>query len=266
MKTTTTVLFAVLLLLPNLALAIDTPPVTVDALGSAIFRVKTGERGDIRWPECGSYIRGDEARLRAWQYASLLVSAHQEYPEFDPWVGAAIIFQESSFDRCAISSEQWRQFQEAYQDRYDRDPGERDIARLLRNHTYRRSLGIPAFDAGLAQFRWPGAAARNAGVEDPADLLDPETSISMLARALTSHYSSCEEDYSGTYTRPLRDGRVRVIRYRVSCDDGYWVQHNSPARFNYRYYSNIVHKRDALIAAYEEISRNDSISGSREAS
>jgi len=122
-----------------------------------------------------------------------------------------------------------------------RAPTEADLARLLDNPNWRSSLGVSAFDAGLVQYRWPGAAARAAGVERASSLLDARVSIRLLAHSLSSYRRACSSvtSYRGVHLVNRRDGSVRTLRYDIPCGDGYWVQHNSPSRFNYRYFRNV---------------------------
>ena len=238
--------------LPALA---DPPPPTQDSLSQAIFRFKTGESGNIRWRECNRFIRGAEALARAEEYAGYLMDEFARDPEFDPWRAAAIMAQESSFNRCAISRAQWRTIREGFVAHYHREPTERDIQSILRRSGLRRRLGARQFDAGLAQFRWPGVAARRAGLTDPAALIDARQNIHLTAVSFQHLRAYCDthEGWSGVYTTR----RGRTIRYRVSCEDAYWVRHNSPSRFNYRYYSS-VNRRYRQLLEYATTSTEES--------
>lgn len=229
-------LIAVLVLFfvaPSLALA-DPPTPTQDALSRAIFRAKTGPRGDMRWRECNRNIRGAEAAERAREYAGYLMEEYRADDQFQPWVAAAIMAQESSFDRCAISRGAWRTINEAFSVRFGRQPGEDDIRRILRNRRLRERLGVGALDAGLAQFRWPGVVARRAGLRDPGELIDARRNIGLLARSFVVYRAQC-----ATVPR-FRGVSRRGRRYNVECMDGYWVHHNTGGSwFNHRYYRNV---------------------------
>lgn len=210
-------------------------------LAAAIHRVKTGESGNVRWFECGRHLSASEATQRSLEYAKLLMEEKTRNESFDPWVAIAIAMQESSLNRCAISRNEWRAFSSSFSARYGRDPVESDLARLLDNSSWRSSLGVSAFDAGLVQYRWPGRAAVSAGVTRASSLLEARVSIRLLAHSLQSYQAACSSisSYRGVHSVNRNDGSVRVVRYDVPCMDGYWVQHNSPSWFNYRYYRNV---------------------------
>ena len=238
-------LFLALLVLLPVSLGAQEVPVGSEAeLASAIFRFKTGPRGVMRWSECGSSLRGDAARARAGEYARYFWSEHEADNSFDPWIAAALVAQESSFNRCALSGEAMHALRQHLEETRNRAPQESDISRLLRSSAYRRSVDVGRFDVGLAQFRWPGTAARRAGLVRPESLLNARTSIRLLASSMRNYRRACQTTtrYRGTYLVDRRDGSIRVIRYDVPCSEGYWVQHNSPSHFNYRYYSNVRRK------------------------
>jgi len=208
-------------------------------LANAIYRVKTGENGRIAWRECGERLTGVEALTRANEYAALFTAEHTADANFDPWIGASIAMAESSLNRCAISRGAMTTFEEYL----GREPEEEDILRLLQNRAYRRRAGVDsAFDAGLVQFRWPGAIATMVGVTDAGVLVDAHASIHMLAASMQHYRTACDtvEEYRGTHTVNRDDGTIRVVRYSIPCLEAYWVQHNSPSSFNYRYYSNVM--------------------------
>ncbi len=220
-----------------------------EGLARAIHRLKTGERGTLRWRECGSYLSADEALLRSQEYARFLTAEHASDPGFNPWIGASIAMQESSFNRCAISRGARNLFTEHFVQQYGHEPREADLVRLLRNRAWRSRMGVStSFDAGLVQFRWPGVVAARVGLEDAGDLLDARTSIHMLAVSMRRYRTICDtvREFRGVHLVNRRDGTVRTVRYSIPCLEGYWVQHNSPQRFNYRYYRNVVRWRDRL--------------------
>jgi len=237
-----------------------TPTGTEQSLASAIFRFKTGPNGVMRWHECGSSLRGEAARERAEEYAGYLWQEKSLDPSFDPWIAAAIMAQESSFNRCALSGDAMHTLRQHLAEEANREPNERDISRLLRSASYRRQVDVGRFDVGLAQFRWPGTAARRAGLTRPESLLTASVSVHLLAVSLRSYRRACQTTprYRGVYLVNRRNGTVRVINYSIPCNDGYWVQHNSPSRFNYRYYSNVKHRYDDLL----EFSRSSSVNAS----
>lgn len=221
-----------------------------DVLARGILRVMTGERGTLAWRECGTRLSHEEAEVRAHEYATLLMAEHAADPNFDPWIGGGIAMQESSLNRCALS----RDANRVAAISLGHTPTEAEIVRILRNRAFRNSLGLSIFDAGLVQFRWPGPIATLSGLTDPGSLVDAHTSIHMLAVASQRYRSACEETqtYSGTYTVNREGAAPRTHRYSVPCMDGYWVQHNSPSSFNYRYYQNVMrwvrlfHERSVL--------------------
>ena len=212
-------------------------------LASSIYRVKTGPRGNLRWSECGTRLTQTQAMERSVEYARYFLEEKTADPDFDPWVGASIAMQESSFNRCAISRGAWRKFVSSFRAANpNRDPREREIVRLLSSSRYRSLMGVEGrFDAGLVQFRYPGVEARRAGLTSPGNLVNARISIQLLANSMARYREACSsvDFYDGVHTVNRRDGRVSVLHYHISCEDGYWVQHNSPARFNYRYYWNV---------------------------
>lgn len=242
-------LLVVLLLCPPLSAAQAPSVGTEQDLAAAIFRFKTGPRGVMRWKECGSSLRGEAARARAGEYARYLWEEHESDSAFDPWIAAALVAQESSFNRCALSGEAMHLLRAHLLETQDRAPTERDISRLLRSSSYRHSVQVTRFDVGLAQFRWPGTAARRAGLTHPESLLDARTSVRLLAASMRSYRRACTttQQYRGVYLVNRRDGTIRVLHYRIPCAEGYWVQHNSPSHFNYRYYSNVRHRYQDLV-------------------
>ena len=222
----------------------DAPLPTEDLLARSIFRAKTGARGDLRWRECNTYIRRELAAERAHEYASYLMEQYTTDQEFDPWIAAAIMAQESSFNRCAISRGAWRHIRTQFPTEFGRPITESDLQRILRSRRLRDRLGVRRFDAGLAQFRWPGTTARQAGMTDPAALLNARQNIRLLAISLRFYRRTCDATprFTGYYRSSPRasTGRVRVIRYNVPCSSGYWVRHNTGGSwFNYRYYRNV---------------------------
>jgi len=238
-------LFLVSLVLFPVSLGAQAVPMgSEQELASAIFRFKTGPRGVMRWSECGSSLRGDAARSRAVEYARYLWEEHEADAAFDPWIAAALLAQESSFNRCALSGDAMHTLRQHLRENGNRTPQESDISRLLRSASYRRRVDVGRFDVGLAQFRWPGTAARRAGLVRPESLLNARTSIRLLASSMRSYRRACQNTtrYRGTYLMDRRDGTIRVLHYNIPCSEGYWVQHNSPSHFNYRYYSNVRRK------------------------
>ena len=210
------------------------PYVSVDTLTSSIYRAKTGASGTLRWRECGSFIRGEEALSRAREYAQFLVEEYHRDGRFDPFMGAAIVAQESSFNRCATSLH--REIRDYYRRRHNRGVRESDIVRVLESPGLRRRLGSFSIDAGLSQFRWPGVLSSN--LDSPSDLLDAEQNISLLADSMISYLDVCDSVPRFTGTYQTRSGTT--INYRLGCDKAYWVAHNTGGRwFNYRYYSNV---------------------------
>lgn len=215
--------------------AADEPPHSVDVLSAAILRLKTGDRGNLAWRECGTQIRNEEAALRARQYAEYLIEESRQDAGFSPWIAASIIMQESSFNRCAISGAAWLEVRRQFSAE-GRDMQERDIVRILSSRRLRAQYQVGTTDFGLAQFRWPGMVGRF-DVRNPSELLDARTSIRTLARALAGYRQQCDSvtEYRGIHTW----SSGRVLRYAVPCVEGYWVQHNAPGRFNYTYYHNV---------------------------
>jgi hypothetical protein len=222
----------------------------VSVLARAIHRIKTGERGNLHWRECGRSLSADEALVRANEYATYLFAEREADPGFSPWIGAAIAMQESSFNRCAISRDASRAFATRFEEEYDREPIEADYIRFLRNRAWRSRMGVTsAFDAGLVQFRWPGTVATLVGMTDAGTLVEAQTSIRMLALSLQRYRTTCDtvREFRGVHSVNRGDGTVRVVRYSIPCLDGYWVQHNSPASFNYRYYRNVMRRHEDLV-------------------
>lgn len=246
-KILSTLLFSLVLLLGTPVHAQD---LSESGLARAILRIKTGERGTLNWRECGRHLSADEAQTRASEYANYLFSETSSDAGFNPWIGAAIAMQESSFNRCAISREAGSAFVTRLREEYGRDPSEADIVRLLRNPVWRSRMGVSSsFDAGLVQFRWPGTVARLVGMTDAGTLVQARTSVHMLALSMQRYRSVCEtvREFRGVHTVNRSDGTVRVVRYSIPCEDGYWVQHNSPSRFNYRYYRNVMRRHQDLV-------------------
>lgn len=234
-------LFLILVLMP-LPVAAEAPPPTESLLARAIFRAKTGPRSDLRWRECTRVLRRAEAAQRAREYAGYLMDEYRADPEFDPWVAAAIMAQESSFNRCAISRSAWRALRTRFEEEFGRELTESDLRRILRYPRLRRRLEAPRFDAGLAQFRWPGTMASRAGLTDPAELIDAQRNTHLLAVSLAAYRQRCDTQsrFTGRHTFRRRDGRTRTIRYNIPCEDGYWVSHNTGGSwFNYRYYRSV---------------------------
>lgn len=247
------------LLLPAAAQAQVAP--TAENLARAIFRAKTGSRGDIGWRECNRRLSRREAALRAHEIGMFLMEEKQTDPEFDPWIAAAIIGQESSYNRCAISRGAWQVFNSSFEERLERPVRESDIRHLLRNRSFRQRLGLRNFDAGLAQFRWPGTIARRVGMTDPGELIDTRQSIRMLAESFRVYRGICETtpSFSGNHTyNSSRRGTIRVVRYNIPCSDGYWVAHNTGGSwFNYRYYRNVKRWEETLLGHAESTTIED---------
>lgn len=231
---------ALLLWLPTAASAQSTRT----DMASAILRVKTGERGIVPWRECGVSLRGEDSAARAQEYADYFFTEAESDPEFDPWIGLSIAMQESSLNRCAIS----RPASIYLHQRLGHIPTQTELTRVLRNPSYRRSMGIASFDAGLVQFRWPGVVASLVGLRDPARLLDAQTSVRMLAASLRQYRTVCST------TQVFRGVHGRT-RYSVPCSEGYWVRHNSPRQFNYTYFRNVMrwHRLFTSELTHEEV-------------
>lgn len=208
-------------------------------LAQALHRMKTGESGRVGWRECGNRLTAPEASQRAQEYAALLLAERDLDPAFDPWIGGAIAMVESSLNRCAVS----REARMAFEVYLGHEASERDILRLLRSPSYRAQTGVGPFSAGLVQFRWPGAVAALVGLTDAGELVDGRASIRMLAASMQRYRRVCDTitTFDGTYTVNRRGGGTLALRYSVPCSEGYWVQHNSPSRFNYRYYRHVMY-------------------------
>lgn len=203
------------------------------------------------WGECNRRIRGAEAATRAREYAGYLMEEYGANSQFQPWVAVAIIAQESSFNRCAISRRQWRTINETFTAQMGRQPAENDIRSILRNRLLRERLGVGQLDAGLAQFRWPGVVARLAGLRDPGELIDARRNIGLLARSLITYREQCSTVSAFRGVHVTRRGRR--IRYNIACTDGYWVHHNTGGSwFNYRYYRNVNRWYEQLTGEFAE--------------
>lgn len=195
-----------------------------EALTEAILDMTTTERRHLWWRPCGERFRGrdPEAREYARGLASTILDAAGD--DLDPWWMAAQLMQESGMNPCIFSSREFARYRRAL----GRRPDRRDVLRLLTRPALRQQYEIRAMDAGLAQFRWPGAVARRVGIDAPEELLDTTTNVEAFAAALRLYRSECEDTpvIAGT-TTVGRGDRVRVRRYRYACEDVFWAIHNS---------------------------------------
>jgi hypothetical protein len=211
-----------------------------EGIAQAILDLTTTPQRHLWWRPCGEGFRGrdDAAHAYARRIAGTIVRAAEE--DLDPWVMTAQLAQESGMNPCVFSSREFRAFRSAL----GREPTETDILRLLRTPTLRQRHAIHALDAGLAQFRWPGAVARRVGITSPEQLLDIDLSVQAYAHALRRYKQACvtRPSYAGTHVT----GQGRVIRWRFACEDVFWAIHNTgdPTNIRYQYIHN-VHRRYA---------------------
>jgi hypothetical protein len=244
-----TVLF--LSLLAMLSTTARAQPLSLeDGITEAILDLTTTPRRHLLWRPCGESFRGHdpEARTYANDIAKHIIRAAGS--DLDPWVMTAQLAQESGFNPCAFSNQEFH----LYARSLGRRPNERDIMRLLTSRTAREEHGIRGVDAGIAQFRWPGIA-RSLGVSRPEELLNVGKSLTVFATALRRYRDQCE----GTPTivimqETTRGGRVVVRRHSYECRDVYWAIHNSgSARSIRQVYINNVRRRLAATERWRRL-------------
>lgn len=210
-----------------------------DGLTEAILDMTTTERRHLWWQPCGERFRGHSEEARVYARGIARVVVREAANDLDPWWMVAQLAQESGMNPCVFSNEEFARYRRAL----GRRPSERDVMALLRSPRLRDEHGIRALDAGLAQFRWPGAVLRQVGIERPEQLLDVDVSVRAFASALRLYRRHCEEHpvFSGTDTVERSDGTVRVVRWRFQCVDTFWAIHNSgsPERVRRRYILNV---------------------------
>lgn len=211
-----------------------------ESVAQAILDMTTTPQRNLWWRPCGERFRGrhPDAEVYARSIADVIVEEAQT--DLDPWWMAAQLMQESGMNPCAFSSNEFNVLRRSL----GREPTQRDILRLLRSSRVRQEHGIRAMDGGLAQFRWPGPVARQAGIEEPEQLLDTRMSIHAFASALRRYREYCTDFpvFSGIDTVPIRGtDRSRVIRWSYRCEDTFWAIHNSgfPGRVRRRYIRNV---------------------------
>ena len=149
-----------------------------------------GWSGRFRWFECGEPYTEDEALIRAREYANVIIREADK--EDHPIVMlASVIEQESGYDRCSVGRQARRKAG------LPAHPTEAQIVRQLGDRRSRSRSNVVRFDAGVAQFMWPGGIIDEL-VEDSTihDVLDMEWSVSALALAL-SHYREYAADAYG---------------------------------------------------------------------
>ena len=205
-----------------------------EGVTQAILDMTTTERRHLQWRPCGERFRGRDPRAHAYaeRIAEHIVAEAGE--DLDPWWMAAQLMQESGMNPCIFSSREFAVYRRALGHR----PDERDIMRLLRRPALRQQHGIRAMDGGLAQFRWPGVAARRYGISEPAQLLDVAASVRAFASALRGYRAVCatRADYRGTHTWVQESsGVTRVRQWNYSCDEVFWAIHNTGDRNRVRY-------------------------------
>jgi hypothetical protein len=220
-----------------------------EALTEAVLDLVQTPRRHLKWRSCGRELRGAEARAEAEAIAAAV--AREAGTDLDPWMMLAQLMQESGLNACAFSSIEMR----SYARTLGRRPTREDIRRLLTSQRVREQHNIRGVDAGIAQFRWPGAIARRYGVTEAASLLDHDTSIRIFAQSLRdyrSRYCTQHPEVRITHTHEVR-GRIRVRVHSFRCADVFWAIHNSGSfeRMRLAYITN-VQRRFALIEARKQ--------------
>lgn len=219
-----------LLLMPSFASA---QPLTItEGVTQAILDMTTTERRHLQWRPCGERFRGNDPEAHAYAERIATQIVEEAGDDLDPWWMAAQLMQESGMNPCIFSSREFAAYRRALGHR----PDERDILRLLGRASLRQQYSIRAMDGGLAQFRWPGVAARRFGISEPAQLLDIDASVRAFASALRGYRAVCasRSTYRGTYTW-VQDDRTRVRQWTYSCDNVFWAIHNTGDRNRVRY-------------------------------
>ena len=221
-----------------------------DGITEAILDLTTTPRRHLRWRPCGESFRGrdPEARTYANNIAKHIIRAAGN--DLDPWVMTAQLAQESGFNPCVFSNQEFN----IYARSLGRRPNERDIMRLLSSSSVREEHGIRGMDAGIAQFRWPGIA-RSLGVSRPEELLDVGKSLTIFATALRRYRDQCEDVPTVVVTHETtRRGRVVLRRYSYECRDVYWAIHNSGSVRSIRQvYINNVQRRLAVTERWRRL-------------
>jgi len=215
-----------------------------EGLTEAILDLTTTERRHLWWRPCGERFRGDSEEAHAYARTIAATIIREAGTDLDPWWMAAQLAQESGMNPCAFSNAEFARYRRAL----GRRPTERDVMALLRSSQLREEHGIRALDAGLAQFRYPGAVLRMVGIEQPEQLLDIDTSVRAFASALRLYRRRCDEHpvFSGNDTIERPDGTVRVVRWRYRCAYTFWAIHNSGSadRVRRQYIMNVQRRYD----------------------
>jgi hypothetical protein len=204
-------------------------------LTEAILDLTTTPQRHLYWQPCGERFRGRDPEAVSYAQRIARAVAREAGRDLDPWTMLAQLQQESGMNPCVFSSREFR----LYRASLGRRPSERDVLRLLTSSRLREQHQIRAMDAGLAQFRWPGAVARRVGITTPEQLLDIDTSVHAYAQALRRYRRACENTpvFQGTYLA----SSGRVVRWSYACTDVFWAIHNtgSPTNIRYEYVSNV---------------------------
>lgn len=189
-----------------------------DGLTNAILDLTTSERRNLLWQPCDESFRGTEPEAEEYARELATTIIQEAGEDLDPWWMVAQLMQESGFNPCAFSDQEANQLRARLG---------RRLTRAERIRLLRRSEATH-LDAGIAQFRWPGAVARASGITRPEDLLNPSLAIHAYAVSLRRYRALCEQTpvFRGTETRE-RNGQIRIVYWRYQCTEVFWAVHNT---------------------------------------
>jgi len=190
----------------------------------------TGPSKYVNWFECGSKTDREE---RANEYASLIfhVSGRGNH---DPSIVAAILEQESGYDRCQVGGPTRRSAGLPVH------PTKAAVIELFGTEKARKARRVSRLDLGAAQFLWPyGAPYRvteGVPIEKPLSL---DWTIEALGMTLTKHRESAKR-------------RVSVFNKVLLPNDYYWTYHHTGYNFSKSYYGNVIRRANRLARSCNE--------------
>lgn len=199
-------------------------PCTERELAGAI-NAWTGPSKYVNWFECGT----KENRFqRSREYASAIIQASKLY-KHRPSIVAAILEQESGYDRCQVGRPSRRVAGLPIH------PSKAQVVKAYGTAKARKKNRVTRVDVGAAQFLWPYGAPY--GVTNDVELgtvLTLSWTVDALGRTLAKH-------------RERTKGRERYGSRFLSPIDYYWTLHHS-YKMSRNYYANVSRRAKRLHA------------------
>ena len=195
----------------------------IKELTLAVLAWFTAQNGSP-WYECGKKYTPEQARVRAGEYARVVVEANRRhpYPDGAKWL-LAMLAQESALDRCQIAGWCKRKLG------MGRRPTEKQALKVLRGATYKHKIdGGPLQRLYPPHGKWYG----------PEKALDLQFQVELTARRLPMYLKQCRANYG-----PRKIWRSKYTRKRLRCADVAFTIHNTGGGINLKYYGSVSFQR-----------------------